>query len=638
MAINPDRMNRCLTKYFGFPSFRPGQRELIETVLAGNDALGVLPTGGGKSLTYQLPAVLLSGLTIVVSPLIALIKDQVDAFNRRGEKQAAAIHSNMSFDQCREAMNQALNGKACMLYIAPERFESAAFRDRILKLRSTLLVIDEAHCVNQWGYDFRPSYLALSSVVSSVRPAPVLALTATATPSTRIEIIQRLGLKNPAMQVAPFDRPNLFFEVQPCSHHEKMCRLCRILRKSNPGSSIVYVGRRKDADEIASGLEDNGFSSVAYHAGMDGESRRKAQDLWLSGKKPTVVATTAFGMGIDKPDVRAVIHYQHPASLESYYQEAGRAGRDGKPARCVVLYSGNDVSLAHFFIRNRYPSPQQVAQVFSLISPGGTAVEELRFGGDLTGEQLNTALWALTEQRKIWREEDGLLRKKKNDSGRIGLGAIHARRKGDYQRLEDVLAYCEETACLRSRILRYFGETPAQGRRCGNCSSCKGRKSRSKKIITTTGAKTMTEWHRLRKSETAAAMEAHLAANNEDVLWQTAHRSFTVAEMKDRQVPRQTGLAILSTVKEAGTALAASSLANVLRGARKSSYISNHPELLALMQFGSEKERDYNEILMDILAMWAKGYLRPASDQNKRLELAPKGQNFFDNTTHKSSD
>jgi ATP-dependent DNA helicase RecQ len=322
----------------------------------------------------------------------------VDAFNRRGGKQAVAIHSNMSFDQGREAMDRALNGKACMLYIAPERFESPAFRDRILKLRPTLLVIDEAHCVNQWGYDFRPSYLALSNVVSSVRPAPVLALTATATPSTRIEIIQRLGLKNPAIHVAPFDRPNLFFEVQPCSHHEKMRRLCRILRESNPGSSIVYVGRRKDADEIASGLEDNGFSSVAYHAGMDGESRGKAQDLWLAGKKSAVVATTAFGMGIDKPDVRAVIHYQHPASLESYYQEAGRAGRDGKPARCVVLYSGNDVSLAHFFIRNRYPSPQQVTQVFSRISPEGTTVEELRFGCDLTGEQMNTALWALTEQ------------------------------------------------------------------------------------------------------------------------------------------------------------------------------------------------------------------------------------------------
>jgi ATP-dependent DNA helicase RecQ len=624
MPINPMEIERNLREYFGFQSFRPGQKELIEAVLAGKDALGVLPTGGGKSLTYQLPAVLLPGLTIVVSPLIALIKDQVDAFNRRGGQKAVAIHSNMSFAQAHEAMAQAVNGNACMLYVAPERFESLAFR--ILALKPRLLVIDEAHCVNQWGYDFRPSYLALAGVVSSMRPAPVLALTATATPATRIEIVHRLDLKNPSIHVAPFDRPNLYFEVQSCNHYEKTQRLYRILRGEKTGSHIIYVGRRKDADDIAAELDGNDFPAVAYHAGMDAESRRSAQDAWLSGRKQTVVATTAFGMGIDKPDVRAVIHYQHPASLEAYYQEAGRAGRDGKPARCVVLYSSKDVSLANFFIQNRYPSHQQVTQLVSLIKPAGTTLDELRLVSGITGEQLNTALWALTEQGKIRRTEDGLLKRNEDNHSLISLSALNAREQGDYRRLDSVLAYCEEAVCLRSRILRYFGETPAH--RCGNCSSCGIRKRTMGKAPNS--AKNMTDWQRIRKPEAGEKKPSAVLKNQEVVLWQTAKRSYTIHELKTRQVPRKTGLAILSVAEEAATALAASTLANILRGARSSSYVARHPELSALSQFGVEKGRNYDEVLLDVLTMWAKDYLRPASQQNKRLTLSQKGHDALE--------
>lgn len=480
-ASVPLSLDDALRAFFGFEAFRPGQRELMDAVLAGRDALGVLPTGGGKSLTYQLPALLAPGLTVVVSPLIALMKDQVDAFNRRGHAVAVAIHSNLSAEEAARAFSAIHRGQAAILYVAPERADRPEFRSRLAEIGPRLLVIDEAHCVSLWGHDFRPSYLGLGDLASRLRPAPVLALTATATPETRRDIVTRLRLADPLVHVAPFDRPNLRFEVHPCEASEKERILRRILRDlAGAGSQIVYVGRRRDADGIAATLQRDGLGAVPYHAGMDAGSRRRAQEAWLAGEKPVAVATIAFGMGIDKPDVRAVIHYQHPASLESYYQEAGRAGRDGLPARCILLHSEKDGSLAQFFIRNRYPDREQVLEVAEAISSDGTDADDLRaLAGavsDLSDEQLNVAVLALLEEEWVWREEGGLLRRAPGDVREkpLSLRKMLLRRKGDYARLEAMKDYARDLTCNRARLLRYFGERMPVGHRCGNCSACSG--------------------------------------------------------------------------------------------------------------------------------------------------------------------
>ncbi|MBI2059584.1 MAG: RecQ family ATP-dependent DNA helicase [Nitrospirae bacterium] len=681
---------------FGFESFLPGQRDLIQAVLAGRDALGVLPTGGGKSLTYQLPASVLNGLTVVASPLIALMKDQVDAFNRRHRAQAVALHSNLSSVEVSAALAQVSRGVA-LLYVAPERLELSGYRERIFGLAPKLFVVDEAHCVSRWGYDFRPSYLSLRGTIAGLRPCPVLALTATATPDTRVDIAHRLGLVEPLTMVAPFDRPNLRFEVQTCGPGDKMRRLYGLLGEPTDGGSpprsresgIIYVGRRRDADEIAEDLRRNGFKAVAYHAGMRAEDRKAAQEAWLSGEKPIAVATVAFGMGIDNPDVRAVIHYQHPASLEAYYQEAGRAGRDGAPARCVMLFSRKDVSLAHYFIRNRYPNREQVLAVLEAVSAAGTPAEELRAGaGGMTDEQFNVALLVLLEQGLIRREEgDRLTREKDGAAGsRLNLDTMYARKVADYARLKSVISYAEDRLCHRAGLLRYFGEKLPPGYRCGNCSACAGGKAPIHRTDTPTETSRILERHREvleSKGRLGATMFARFLGGSSSkrippawrnlagfgalshfpikvlrslsakVLGENAHRRSRVGagkvarivrpaekrggagataratvhavDLEKRTVPRKIGVSILRLVETVSGSLAPSGIAGVLQGSRTCDAVHAHPDLLRSELFGVLKGTTYEEVMADVLSMRAKGYLCDAPGSGRKLMLTPKG-------------
>ncbi|REK06064.1 MAG: RecQ family ATP-dependent DNA helicase [Planctomycetota bacterium] len=352
---------------FGLSAFRTGQREVIETVLSDRDCLCVMPTGGGKSLCYQLPALMRPGVTLVISPLIALMKDQVDALTARGVA-ATFINSTLTPDEQAARLQRMAAGEFKLVYVVPERFRSSRFVEAARESQVRLLAVDEAHCVSEWGHDFRPDYARLGRFRARLGNPPTIALTATATDAVRRDVIELLNLDDPAVFITGFARPNLFYGVQVCpSDREKSEALFKFLG-DNPGSGIIYASTRKRSEELAASVAARtGRPTIAYHAGMLPAQRREAQDAFMRGKAEIAVATMAFGMGIDKADVRFVVHYNLPGSLEAYYQEAGRAGRDGEPARCLLLFGGGDRNIHEFFIESTYPSRDVVRMVYEYL-------------------------------------------------------------------------------------------------------------------------------------------------------------------------------------------------------------------------------------------------------------------------------
>jgi RecQ family ATP-dependent DNA helicase len=357
----------ALHKYFGFEDFREGQREVVHAILEGRDTVVVMPTGGGKSLCYQLPALMKEGATVVVSPLIALMKDQVDALHARG-LPATFINSSITFEEQKARINSVRRGEYKLVYVAPERFRSAHFVETLRTAQIALFAVDEAHCISQWGHDFRPDYLRLRAAVEQIGRPQIAALTATATPHVRADIIEQLALRDPRAFVSGFDRPNLSINVmQTQKEREKITHIKALASRHAGGSGIIYTSTRKAVEQVTARLRAAGLNLVAYHAGMDDAERTRAQEEFMTGRTQMIVATNAFGMGIDKPDIRFVAHYQMPGSIEAYYQEIGRAGRDSQLATCALLFNYADKRTQDYFIEGSYPPPDVVARVYQAL-------------------------------------------------------------------------------------------------------------------------------------------------------------------------------------------------------------------------------------------------------------------------------
>ena len=418
----------ALTRYFGYDSFKPGQQGIVEALLAGRDVLGVMPTGAGKSVCYQIPAALSPGMTLVISPLISLMRDQVDALNDLG-LPAAFINTTQTPDEQAMVFAQAAAGQIKLLYVAPERLETGRFRDFAARTPISLIAVDEAHCVSQWGQDFRSSYLGIGDFIAGLpqRP-PVGAFTATATERVRRDIVGLLGLRNPAVTVTGFDRPNLYFDVVKLETKYKAAWVARYVADHPDESGIVYCATRKTTEALTDTLNQMGHPAVAYHGGMSPDAREAAQRDFITDKVPVVVATNAFGMGIDKSNVRYVIHHNLPESIEAYYQEAGRAGRDGEPSRCTLLWNESDIVTRRRLLDNDY------------------------------------------ENERLTPEEQEIVRQSKR------------------RLLDGMVGYCRTTDCLHRYMTRYFGQElspnagsaagediaadSSQSGRCGACSNC----------------------------------------------------------------------------------------------------------------------------------------------------------------------
>lgn len=356
-------IDEILKQWWGYDEFRPMQREIIEAVMAGRDTLALMPTGGGKSLTYQIPALAKEGLTIVVTPLIALMKDQVDALRRRGIS-AVAVHSGMDQHRIEVALDNCTYGDVKLLYIAPERLATEAFRVRLRRMKISIIAVDEAHCISQWGYDFRPSYLRIAELREFAPEATVLALTASATERVARDIMYHLGFKQEHILRSSFARPNLSYVVREVE--DKYDHLLRIIQNVE-GSGIVYMRTREACETLTEQLRNSGISAQFYHAGLPSLERAMRQDEWLDGRVRVMVATNAFGMGVDKPDVRFVVHYSMCDSLEAYYQEAGRAGRDGRRSYAVMLYTKDDCEKLHYFFKAEFPPVEEIKRVYELV-------------------------------------------------------------------------------------------------------------------------------------------------------------------------------------------------------------------------------------------------------------------------------
>jgi ATP-dependent DNA helicase RecQ len=581
-------LHAALQDYFAFPAFRPGQEEALNHVLNQRDALVVMPTGSGKSLIYQLAALALPGTTLVVSPLVALMKDQVDSLTRRN-LPATFINSTLDSAEQNRRLRALAAGEYKIVLVAPERFRSRPFRETLSRISLSLLALDEAHCLSQWGHDFRPDYLRLADARREFNPPVTLALTATATPRVQDDIIHMLGLPHAARVITGFNRPNLVFEVFSTPSPTAKLALLRDFLNDTEGAGLIYVGTRRDAEEVAAFIRnDCKREAQPYHAGLDSATRARIQDAFMAGDLPLVVATNAFGMGIDRPDVRFVLHYSVPGTLEAYYQEAGRAGRDGLAARAVLLYSPRDTSLHEFFIENDSPSAADLRAIHNFllgpVTQTGFNLAELEAATGLPQTKARVALEQLEAAHALRRAPDemfGVIRVEALPLPEAALkkiaAQVAARREHKRDQLARIVDYAETNECRRRSILKHFGDTGAADAPvcCDNC---------------------------IAQAEISAGEAAPRAAQSQS---------------------ERAALIVLDTLTHLKWEIGKGKLAHLLKGAT-SKEMERYARARNFGKFAALSLRDIEALIGQLLDA---GYLKQVGSRLPTLKLTPRGEN-----------
>ena len=474
------RMRRTLRETFNLDKLRPGQAEVIRSVLEGNNTLAIMPTGAGKSLCYQLPSLHLSGMTVIVSPLISLMKDQVDKLEEAG-LEASQLNSALTTREHEENLQQIKTETNDFTFVTPERFTTPEFLNELRKKAINFVVIDEAHCISQWGHDFRPAYLSLGAAVKTLASPPVLALTATATPEVTADIERQLDLGKLAVVRTGIYRANLHFEVQRVTNErEKHEELIRILNE-HEGIGIIYAATVKAVEELTDWLKGFDFKIEQYHGRMKASDRKRNQDAFMNDELKAIVATNAFGMGIDNPDIRFVVHYQMPGSLEAYYQEAGRAGRDGEPALCSLFYQLDDRRTQQFFLRGKHPKFDDILAVYQSLETRNAAetpvtLATVRDHADTVSDGKVRVVLSLLKELKLVKEQRGtkfrLLRTEVKQAELEELSRLAEEKvEKDKEKLERMMQYGQSATCRWRLLHDYFGEE-MKDERCGNCDNC----------------------------------------------------------------------------------------------------------------------------------------------------------------------